>query len=106
MQGLHEASMNFDPDTLRAFLPRIERLVESGFGPVESDQVMRLVSTLDVDEEAQLEFQVVYGGQSVVLRIQAVMDDIQAPDVYFFTGEQLAKAIGDEMIAFGEELGI
>jgi len=98
--------MNFDPDTLRAFLPRVERLVESGFGPVESDQVMSLVKTLDLGAEAQREFQIVYGGQSVVLRIQVVMDDIEAPDVSFFTSQQLAEAIGDEMVSFGDELGI
>lgn len=106
MLDLHEASMNFDMATLRAFLPRVERLVDSGFGPVEADQIMSLASTLDVDAEAQREFQVVYKGQRVILRVQVVMDDIEAPDVYFFTSEQLAKAIGEEMISFGQKLGI
>ena len=106
MQGLHEASMNFDLDTLQSFLPRVERLVDSGFGPVESDQIMDLARTLEVGAEARREFQVVHGGQGVVLRIQVVMDDLEAPDVYFFTSEELAKAIGDEMIAFGDELGL
>jgi len=106
MHELHEASMNFDLDTLRAFLPRVERLVESGFGLLEAGQVMNLAETLDVGAEGQLEFQVVYRGQWVRIRVQVVMDDIEAPDVYFFTSEDLANAIGDEMIAFGEDLGV
>jgi hypothetical protein len=104
--SLHEASMNFDLDTLGAFLPRVERLVERGFGPAESDEIMALAKTLDVNAEDQRQFQVVYGGRETLLRVQVVMDGVDAPDVYFFTRQELAKAITDEMIAFGEELGI
>ncbi len=34
------------------------------------------------------------------------MDDIEAPDVAFFTSAIFAEAINDEMTKFAEELGI
>jgi hypothetical protein len=42
----------------------------------------------------------------VPLRIQAFMDDVNTPDLYFFTTRELAAEIQREMTAYGEEAGL
>jgi hypothetical protein len=102
-QKLHEFSTNFDADLVRPFLERVQRLIESGFGAGEVEQVCQVVATLPHDQERTLEFQVQHAGSVTPFRIQVFMDDIAAPDIYFFTSAMLARQIDVEFDRFTTE---
>lgn len=100
--GLSEASMNFDLPQVGPFLGRMAELV-SGFGAREIVQVTQLLGELEVGEERELRFEVNHAGQAVPLRVGVFMDDVDAPDVYFFTVPKLAAEIDELMADFCEE---
>jgi hypothetical protein len=103
---LHEASMNFDTENVPLFLTRIAKLVESGFGTSEAERVLQDLKDLSPDQEAMSEFQVVFRGESVALKVKIVLDDIDAPNLCFFSSKAVADAIQQEMIRFAEEKGL
>jgi hypothetical protein len=106
MEGeLEEASTNFDAENLKPFLLRVAGFVEEGFGVSEIDKVMAMAA-LPPESEEEVEFSVIYGGQRTPLRVRVFMDDVEAPDVYFFTSTQLRQRIGQEIHAFFAELGM
>ena len=61
---------------------------------------------MDVDETKTFEHEVKFDGADVNLRIEVFMDDIDSPDVAFFTTKDLADSIRAEMVKFAEDLGI
>ncbi len=103
---LVESSMNFDLENVRPFLQRISSLIEIGFGPAEIDHVVALADSMQHDDEQTLEFQIQLGNQRSTFRVGIFMDDIDAPDMYFFGPADLAERIDAEMDRFCEELGI
>ena len=103
---IKEASMNFDGENVRPFLERVKPLVESGFADPEIAQVLQMMGRLEIDDEKDIEFSIRYRGKPTVLRIQIFMDDVNAPDVAFFTDPELAKEIETAMSQFADELGI
>jgi hypothetical protein len=100
-----EASMNIDIENLKPFLLRIVSFMEKGFSTDEIDKVMALAH-LPHDSDEEIGFSVVFQGQQTPLIIRVFMDDIQNPDIYFFTSPQLAERISKEFEAFCEELGL
>lgn len=103
---LEESSMNFDAEYVIPFLERLKPLIEDGFSDREISQVRSLLQNMEVDEEKELEFPIKYKGEQSVLRIEIFMDDIDAPDVYFYTHPKLAEEIDKEFEKFADELGI
>jgi hypothetical protein len=103
---LVESSMNFDLENVRPFLARIAPLIEGGFGAAEIDRVVSLAEKMQHDEEQSLTFQIKYRGQPSPFRVGIFMDDIDAPDMYFFAPAGLAEQIDGEMERSCEELGI
>lgn len=90
---LHEFSTNFDVDAVRPFLERIQPLMASGFSSGEIERVCQLIATLSHGQELMLEFQVRYAGEDTPLQIRVFMDDLAAPDVYFYSSTALAQTI-------------
>ena len=103
--SLTEASMNFDLENVQPFLARIAKHIESGFTDAEIKTVAEFVANTDVEDEREMTLSVVADGQSTPLVIRAFMDDIDAPDLYFFTSADLAAKITSEYHALCEELG-
>ena len=103
---LQEFSGNFDTKMVRPFLTRIQPFIESGFGSDQIEQVCQLVATLPHDHERTIEFQIRYDGRPTTFQVHVFMDDIDAPDIYFFSAPVLSKKIGVEYRRFTEELGI
>jgi len=104
--GLHSFSTNFDSDTVRPFLERIQPLIEAGFGSAQVEQVCQTVATLAHDQEQTLEFQIRHAGKDARFQIQVVMDDMEAPDLYFFSSPALTRQIESEFMRFARERGI
>lgn len=105
ISDLSEASTNFDLENVRPFLLRVSKRVE-GFGTAEIDTVVREITEMPVDGEREWHFEVEHEGTHVSLHIRVFMDDLETPDVYFFTSPELAASIQSEMESFADELGI
>jgi|SRR5215469_16127607 len=105
-QGLQESSTNFDLENVRPFLQRISPLIESGFGDVQIEQVCQLAQRMEIDATEELRFPIRFAGKDTFICISIFMDDIESPDIYFFSPPALAAQIDAEMQKFFEELGI
>jgi hypothetical protein len=103
---LREFSANFDSDMVRPFLMRIGPFIEFGFGEGQIEQVCQLVATLKHDEERTVEFPIRHAGEDATLGVHVVMDDTDAPDVYFFSPPGLHQQIEAEFRRFSERQGI
>ena len=102
--GEYEASMNFDLETVRPFLHRLQdrrRLV------FDVDRLARFAEETSVENERETAVPVSFEGRGSTLRYSVFMDDIDAPDLYFFSSDKgLIDAIDAEYTEFTEELGI
>jgi hypothetical protein len=106
IDGLRGFSTSFDADTVRPFLERIGPFIESGFGPAQIDQVAQSLTALAPDQEQKFEFPIRYAGKDARLAVQIVMDDLQAPDLYFFSPPALTRQIASEMARFAKDRGM
>ena len=101
-----ESSMNFDAFNVKPFLERVSGSISEGFGQDEIDRIVSLLTELQVDEEKELTFSITHDGQPVELRVLVVLDDVDSPNLYFFSPRQLAAQIDAEMHRLCEEQGI
>jgi hypothetical protein len=92
-----ESSGSFDVDEVQPFLDKLGRSLDAGFGPAEIEQVMSLLRQQAVGDEAELEFSVTYKGERVPLNLTLFMDDVNAPELYFFTSPALAARLDELM---------
>jgi len=95
---IYEASVNFDYEDVQPFLEQISKIIPEGFGASEIESVISLMKSLEINDEKGLTFSVLFNGKYVDLRIEIFMDDVDSPDVYFYsTLSELAKKIQDQM---------
>jgi hypothetical protein len=105
-EELIEFSTNFESEMVRPFLERISPFFEAGFGPAQVEQVCQLVADLPHDQKKALEFKIRHAGKESAFRVQVFMDDISAPDIYFFSPDALTQKIRTEFMRFAEERGM
>jgi hypothetical protein len=101
---LSEASTNLEVEGVAPLLQRVARLVE-GLSRSEVQSLAREIAALPIEAEREWNFKVRYRGGDVALRVVAFMDDVDAPDLAFFTTAELAAAIQREMRAYSQERG-
>jgi hypothetical protein len=101
---MHEASMNFDLENVATLLTRINSRLNLNL-PV--DELVEMTHRTKIETEQSRTLQVTFGGLQTQLEYRVFMDDVDSPDLYFFTpSKDLAKSIEDELEAFADELGI
>ena len=101
---LHEASMNFDMENVKPFLERANKNLKLG---LNIEQLIKHTSSVRPESEKSISLQATYLGKSIPLTYKVFMDDINAPDLYFFTPSKgLADALNNELVRFADELGI
>ncbi|MEN8188435.1 MAG: hypothetical protein ABFS19_01215 [Thermodesulfobacteriota bacterium] len=105
-QAATETSMNFDIENVKPFLSRLIRIVDSGINEQQVNMMYEFTQSVPVESQKEMSFKVKYKGQNISFRYSVFMDDIDAPDLYFFTSPDLAAEIESEMDKFTEELGI
>jgi len=93
--------MNFDPEEVRPFLERLTSKLPI-LQPTDIDRLAREIAAVPAARVGRWRFDVVYNQRNVPLEVRAVMEDIDAPDVYFFTASDLADEIQAEMRAFAD----
>ena len=102
MLALEEASMNFDCEEVGPFLERLTSklcILQAG----DIDRLAREIAAVPVQRVGRWQFDVVYNQRHVPLEVRAAMEDVNAPDVYFFTAADLADQIQAEMRSFAGE---
>ena len=104
LPGETEASMNFDLVGVRPFLSRLTNFVQ-GFSAAQAAELADDIANLKVDSTLDRVYSVRFKGQAVSLRVQVFMDDTDAPDLYFFTVQPLAKQLDMELKSFAETRG-
>lgn len=96
--------MNFNLEWVAPFLERLNR--ELGLS-LAVDPIVDHVAKTPVESERKASFEARYVGKTKPLTVVVFMDDLDAPDIAFFTrSEPLAAAIQEQMREFCEELGV
>ncbi|KLE34276.1 hypothetical protein [Aurantiacibacter luteus] len=99
-----EASMNFDLENVRPFLQRLHE--RRGIG-LDVDALARFAEETEPEDEREMRRDFTYEGRTVPVRFSVFMDDIDAPDLYFYAPDKaLIDAIDAEYVVFCDELGI
>ncbi len=105
VSDLSEASMNFDQDGVGPFLVHLSRIVGPDFDSDAAEKVTDAVEALDVEQIGNWEFRVLDNGSPQRLVIVAYKDDVDAPDLAFYTSPELAARIQEQLEAFATEQG-
>ena len=103
--SLHEASSNFDLEDVAPFLQRVVALTDSGFSMADATALAARIGKQAVDSTREYRYTVVTRGVRSPLRIVAFMDDVDAPDLYFYTDQALAQRIDAAMEKYFKEVG-
>ena len=98
-----EFSANFDSEDVRPFLERISKHVESGFDFDQIELLCRAIASLELDQEATMEFPVCCQGQESKLEVHLFLDDTDSPDLYFWAVPGLISHIEAEHSSFFEK---
>ncbi len=105
VSDLSEASMNFDQDGVGPFLVHLSRIVGPDFDSAAAEKVTDAVEALDVEQIGNWEFRVLDNASPQRLVIVAYKDDVDAPDLAFYTSPELAARIQEQLEAFATEQG-
>lgn len=96
--------MNFDLENVEPFLTRINNRLNLNL-PI--DKLVWMTHETTIENEQSMTVQVTFENSKIQLEYRVFMDDIDAPDLYFFTpSKNLAESIEAELEAFSDELGI
>ena len=97
--------MNFDQEGVGAFLSDLAKILAPGFDSSAAEEVTDAIDSLDVDQTGNWEFRVTAHGKPQRLVIVAYKDDVDAPDLAFYTSPALAARIQEQMQAFATAQG-
>lgn len=103
---LQESSTSFDLSDLAPFLQRLSTQITGGYTAKVISHIADLAARMTHEEERSLEYQVVFQGQHVPLKIVLFKDDIEEITIYFHTAKTLADFIDSEMASFFAERGM
>lgn len=101
-----ETGANFDLENVPLFLKRIAPFIAKGFGKQQVDYIANLIDELELHEQRDITFQIVFEGHSCELGMHIFLDDIDAPDINFMGPKSLICKIEAEMDKLADELEI
>lgn len=102
---LEEASMAFDSEHVEPFLKKISPFFDSGFSEEQITKIVMEMKKLKIGRETELRFKPTYKGNPTTLKVGIFMDDVDAPDLYFYSTPELAEWLQNELESYGEEIG-
>jgi hypothetical protein len=102
MEGLEEASMNFDEANVASFLRGLSPLFHGGIPEEDLKAIESVLEKLKVDQTVNLLLTLNYEGEEVPLLLQLFKDDEGEIDLGFFGSAGVAEAIQQEMAAWSE----
>jgi hypothetical protein len=96
----HEASTALDSEDLEPVLVRVSNLMTAGFSRSAARSLARRIAAQPLESERSYFYKVTYERRAIRLRIAAYMDDVDTPDLSFFTTADAARAIQRELEAY------
>jgi hypothetical protein len=105
-QELHESSTSFDLPDLKPFLQRLLPHVTGGYTQDIIDHLTQLSEHMKHEDERSLDYEVIYQGNRIPLKIGLFKDDLNEVTVYFHTTKSLSDFIDSEMETFFAERGM
>ncbi|OOW66917.1 hypothetical protein Xmlh_18480 [Xanthomonas axonopodis pv. melhusii] len=105
VSGLTEASMNFDQEGVAPFLAGLATSLASGFDAQQAAQLTEAIDSLPVEQKTGREYYVTFHGKAERLVVVAFKDDVDAPDLYFYTSPALAAEIDSQLAEFAVAQG-
>ena len=87
------------------FLPRVVALIDSWFSISDAKALAARIGQQPVKSTREYRYTVVARGVRSPLRIVALMDDVDAPDLYFYTDQALAERIDAAMKKYFTDVG-
>ena len=101
---LKEASATLEAANISPFMTRVAKLIDSGFGDGESNEIVRLITSMKADDEIVREFTVKCDGRETPLGIHIIIGARESVGLAFLTSPELADRIQRERNAFLDEL--
>jgi hypothetical protein len=104
MSARHEASMNFDLENVVPFLNELDSKYKLG---LNVDELGKFASSIKIENEESMIVEISHSGKKAKMEFRVFMDDIDAPDLYFFfESSELADQVGDFMMEWAEARGM
>lgn len=91
--------MNFDQEGVGPFLHQLSSSITSN---LDAGALEKAIDSLPVEQSSNWEFQVNSEGQTERLVVVAFKDDIEAPDLAFYTSPELAAKIQQQLESFAQ----
>ena len=94
--------MNFDQEGVGPFLNELSRSFTSN---LDADTLTKAIDSLPVNQTGNWEFAVTSGEKTERLVVVAFKDDIDAPDLAFYSSPELAALIQEQLESFAQAQG-
>lgn len=98
-------SANFDKELFAKVMDRVSVNWPQVLTPARVKEMTDFCLSLQHNEEKSMSFAVQHAGVTTSFGIRAFMDDLQFPDVEFFSFAEIIQTINDEHERVCEELG-
>ncbi|WP_126941582.1 hypothetical protein [Xanthomonas sp. BRIP62418] len=102
VSGLSEASMSFDQDGVGPFLHELSGSVSTN---LDADALKESIDALPVETVGNWEFSATLNGKRERLVVVAFKDDVDAPDLAFYTSPELAAKVQQQLESFAQAQG-
>jgi hypothetical protein len=100
-----ETSMNFDSREVAPFLTQLANNSRFAFPEDIARSIGTAVGDIPVEDTKRWKITADFDGQPILMEIEAFMDDVDAPDLYFFSTQAAISEIERELEAFAEAIG-
>ena len=97
--------MNFDQEGVGPFLSELSRSLTSGLDASQADALAQSIDSLPVEQTGNWEYEVVANGKTERLVIVAFKDDVDAPDLAFYSSPELSARIQGQLESFAQAQG-
>jgi hypothetical protein len=105
VSDLTEASMNFDQEGVGPFLGGLSRSFSSGFSADQADKLTTAIVALPIEKTGHWEYSVTVNGKPERLVIVVFKDDVDAPDLAFYSSPVLSGRIQEQLESFAQAQG-
>lgn len=97
--------MNFDQEGVGPFLVELSRSFTSGLEPSQAETLAQSIDSLSVEQTGSWEYEVPANGKTERLVVVAFKDDVDAPDLAFYSSPELAARIQEQLDSFAQAQG-
>ncbi len=97
--------MNFDQSGVRPFLVELAGAFDSGFSSGDASRLAEAIGALPLEASGTWEYLVAINGRAERLVVVAHKDDVESPDLAFYSSPELASVIDKRLERFAESQG-